>query len=273
MARSATDNRATDWLDLPEGIWRMVISAPTIKEKVSKWGTYPELVFSLTLTEKEQERLVTQVGEPPEGKQQSYRAWIRGKEATACGFYKSGQYQQTDCGLAQLMCAAVGAANARKIREWMAAGGVPPLTPDQTQEAEWAELIAWYSWFENMETYCTIRHDPSTTRPGEVYSHVVAILPVGSLPGQPETVYQQRCAGKVRTMLGIAGVPAKDVDPEPEPDPVPAKQSIPTATSMLADGIEKHLEAPAPAAEMSDEQKAALAEQYEAIFGKDKVPA
>jgi hypothetical protein len=256
MARPANDNRATEWIELPEGIWRMSIGAPTIKEKVSKWGTYPELVFPLTLTEKEQERLVAQVGEPPEGKQQSYRAWIRGKEATACGYYKGGQYQQTDCGLAQLMCAAVGSGNSRKVREWMAAGGVPPLTPDQTQEAEWAELIAWYSWFENLEVYATIRHDPSTSNPGQVYSHVVAILPVGSLPGQPETTYQQMCAGKVRTMLGLAGVSPKDAasDPEPEPEPVPA------ATA-------------AAAPEMSDDEKAQLAAQYEAIFGKEGVPA
>ncbi len=263
MARSATENKQAEWIDLPETMWRFVIGAPTIKEKTTKWGTWPELVFPLTITEKEQERLVQTYGEPPAGKQQSYRAWVRGKEETACGYYNNkGIYTQTDCGLAQLMCAAVGASNTRKLREWMAAGGVPPLTPGQTQEAEWAELLSWYSWFENMEVYATIRHDPSTSNPGQVYAHIVAILPVGSLPGQPEPVYQQMCAGKVRTMLGVAGASQEVVNAEPEPEPVPAAETV---AETLAKGID--------AADLSPEDKAALAQQYEAIFGKATVPA
>ena len=277
MAKPAQQNQQSEWLPMPEGMWRFVIGKPIIQERVSQWGTWPELTFPLTLTEAEQERLISLHGEPAQGQQQSYRLWIRGKEATACGYYKAGAYQQTDCGLAQLMCAAVGAANARRLREWMSAGGVPPLSPNQTEDEEWAELISWYSWFENLEVYATVRHDPDKKIPGKVWPRCAAILPVGSLPNQPETEYQQACAGKVRTMINLAG---GVVPPAPPPQAAPVAPGVDSETetdeeAVLAAQLEaaRARKAAANQAKVAETTTAATARTYEALFAEGALPA
>lgn len=257
MAKPANQAGGSEWLPVPEGMWRMIVGAPTIEEKTNRWKTFQQLTFPLTLTEKEQERLKGMVGEPAQGQQQSYRVWVRGNEETAMGYMQSGKYKTSECGLAEMMCASVGAKASGRLRAWMMAGGVPLVTPGQDWEGEKAELIAFYSWFENLELYVQIRHDPDGTDPTKMWTHISAMMPIGSLPGQPEEVYCATQVAKVRMIIGMAG--ESDKTPDPEPEPVPA----------VADAIESE----APAAELSEEEKARLAAQYEAIFGKQAVPA
>lgn len=256
LTKPATQNTSSEWLPMAEGMWRFVVGAPQIREKASQWGDYIELTFPLTLTEKEQERLVAQVGEPAKDQQQSYRVWVRGKLATAMGYFKGGKYQTTDCGLAEMMCAAVGAKESKTLRAWMMSGGVPFVSPDATEEEEIAELTNFYQWFEGLELYATIRHDPDKNDKTKMWPRIQGLLPVGSLPGQPEEAYQRACVGKVRTIT--SGNPAPKVeasDADPEPEPVPAA-APPRANNQPAN----------PASTMTQEEKAA---KYRELFGDD----
>lgn len=256
LTKPATQNTASEWLPMAEGMWRFTVGAPQIREKASQWGDYIELTFPLTLTESEQERLIQQVGEPGQGQQQSYRVWVRGKVVTAMGYFKGGKYQTTDCGLAELMCAAVGASGAKTLRQWMMDGGVPFVSPDATEAEEIEELISFYSWFENLELYATIRHDPDKNDKTKVWPRIQALLPIGSLPGQAEENYQRSCIGKVRSIT--SGNPAPKVEatvPEPEPEPVPAAEP-PRTSNQPAN----------PVSQMTAEEKAA---KYRELFGED----
>lgn len=264
FTKPATQNSSTEWRNVPEGMWRFVVGKPVIGMHKSQYGDYMGLAFPLELTKTEQQRLFDIHGAPPEGQQQSYRVQVRGKLATAMGFYRSGRYETTKCGLAEMMCAAVGATNAKTLREWMINGGVPFVTDGATEEEEIDELINFYSWFENLELYATLRHEPDKT--GKLWARIEAFTAVGALPGQPEQQYQQRCANKVLSITSGNPAPVAEQapgaapDPEPEPEPVPAA-ALPRTNNQP----------PTPASQMTAEEKAA---KYREIFGVDApVPA
>lgn len=252
LTKPATANSSTEWRNVPEGMWRFLIGKPVISMHKSQYGDYMGLAFPLELTKAEQQRLFDIHGAPPDGQQQSYRIQVRGKLATAMGFYRSGKYETTKCGLAEMMCSAVGTANARTLREWMTNGGVPFVSDGATEEQEIDELINFYSWFENLELYATIRHEPDKV--GKMWPRIESFTSLGALPGQPEQQYQQACANKVLSIT--SGNPAPKAETAAAaPDPVPA--AAPTRTNN---------QPPTPASQMTDEEKAA---KYREIFGAD----
>lgn len=257
FTKPATANSSTEWRNVPEGTWRFIIGKPVISMHKSQYGDYMGLAFPLELTKAEQVRLFDAHGAPPDGQQQSYRISVRGKLATAMGFYRSGKYETTKCGLAEMMCAAVGTSNSRTLREWMTNGGVPFVTDGATEEEEIAELVNFYSWFEELELYAKVRHEPDKT--GKMWTRIESFTSLGDPPGPPEQHYQQTCANKVLRITSGNPAPqteAAAVDPEPpQPEPVPA--AAPPRTNNQ----------PAiPVNQMTAEEKAA---RYRELFGED----
>lgn len=257
FTKPATANSSTEWRNVPEGTWRFLVGKPVIGMHKSQFGDYMGLAFPLELMKAEQVRLFDAHGAPPEGQQQSYRIQVRGKLSTAMGFYRSGKYETTKCGLAEMMCAAVGAGSSRALREWMSNGGVPFVSADASEDEEIQELVSFYSWFENLELYAKVRHEPDKT--GKIWTRIESFTALGEPPGPTEQAYQQACGNKV--MRITTGNPAPEaatvgVPPEPpQPEPVPAAEP-PRTNNQPAN----------PASQMTIEEKAA---KYRELFGED----
>jgi hypothetical protein len=123
------------------------------------------------------------------------------------------------------------------------------------------EWETWFEWFHEAKVWGTVTHRQDKKTPGKIRADFGGPMAVGQRPGPSDPDYEAWGRGKLRMLLlqGNESLPASDPDPDPDPDPVPA--------------VAEQIEESAPVAQMSDEAKAKLAAEYEAIFGKDKVPA
>lgn len=195
ILRRATEQNAADWLPVPEGLWRWEVGKPEIRVS-EKYGNY-QVRFPLVLTEGERERLKSDHGESPNGKQQSWRSSY--SCGLSLGYLKQGQYVSTK--LVDFLAACFGASSARRVRDWIARGGGPPTDPSMSEEEEILAIESWLGWVEGCELYGTIRHEPDKSQPGVVWARFGSPMPVGSLPGHKDDDYQRFGSGKLEAMI------------------------------------------------------------------------
>ena len=123
LLRRADEQTQSEWLPVAEGLWRWLVGVPELKLS-EKFGNY-QVRFPLQLKSEEQSRLLTEVGKPPEGMQQSWRTSYT--VGLSLGYVRrDGQYKSTK--LVDFLAACLGAGNTKKFREWIAQGGGPSTT-------------------------------------------------------------------------------------------------------------------------------------------------
>lgn len=226
LLRRATEQQQTDWIPVPEGLWRWLLGKPEVLVP-DKFGY--RVRFPLTLTEAEKKRLEAEHPREDisdEGVQQSWRT------SYTCGLSlgyikRDGQYQSTK--LIDMLAACLGSQNSRKFREWIAGGGGPPRPDDpDDQQMEIDEISDWLGWWDNLEVYGSIRHN--TNEAGQTFANFAGPMPVGSLPGQKDDEYQAHGRGKLRAII------SESEAGQEKPQPVAA--STKPAVQYTADGDE-----------------------------------
>ena len=197
LLRRANDEQASEWQPVPEGVWRWVIDRPEVKLS-ERFGNY-QVRFPLALTPDEMERLIDEHGKPPEGTQQSYRCSYT--TGLSLGYtQRDGQYKSTK--LIDFLSAAVGQANVKRFRDWVAAGGGPPKAEDpDDQQQELDQIQHWLEWFQGLEVYGSVRHEEDKQQANVWWARFAGPMAVGSLPGQREDDYQAVGRGKLRSMI------------------------------------------------------------------------
>lgn len=197
LLKRATESTASDWLSVPEGLWRWSVGKPELKMD-EKWGKY-KVHFPLVLTEGEQKRLTAEHGEPEEGQQQSWRCYHRVN--FSLGFMRAGKYETTSC--VDFLAACLGKGNSNEFRKWLEKGGGPPRPDDLDDDvAEIALAQEWLGWWEGLEVYGSIRHNTSG---GKTYANFTGPIAVGSLPGQTEADYIAHGRGKLKAIIAESG--------------------------------------------------------------------
>ncbi len=219
VLRRATDQQQSDWLPLPEGLWRFHIKTKPEIRLNETFGKY-QVRFVLALTPDEQNRLKAEVGDAPDGMSQSWQTnynpnlslgWIN----------KMGQYQSTK--LIDFLAACFGHSNSKTFRKWVEAGGGPSRPEDiNDDKAEIALIAEWIGWWEGLEVYGTISH--RVGKDGSVWADFAGPMAVGSLPGQKDDDYQALARGKLRAMLA-------EVDDIPE-RPSPSAPRVPVTAGV-----------------------------------------
>lgn len=196
VLRRATDQQQNEWLPMPTGVWRFHVTVPPEIKMNENFGKY-QVKFSLALTPAEVTRLKAEVGDPPEGVQQSYRTNYTPN--LSLGFMdKIGQFRSTK--LVDFLATSLGQTNTKKFREWIAAGGGPPRPEDPNDDkAEIALITEWLRWWEGSEVYGTITH--RTGKDGTVWADFAGPIAVGALPGQKDDDYQTYGRGKLRAII------------------------------------------------------------------------
>ncbi|MPZ68587.1 MAG: hypothetical protein GEU71_03560 [Actinobacteria bacterium] len=221
ILRKATDQQQSEWIPVPEGLWRWRTGKPTVLRS-QIYDNY-QVRFPLTLTEAEKERLKEEAGDPPEGVNQSWRTMY--SAGLSLGYVqRSGEYKSTK--LVDFLAACFGSTNSKKLRSWIADGGGPDLSDDLTEDQEVEEIEDWLSWVEDLEVYGTVRHEADKKQAGVTWSRFSGPLPVGSIPGQPDKEYQGLAKGKLQAMM------AEDVAPE-EAKPEKPKADIDAYDAMF----------------------------------------
>lgn len=194
--RRATDSSDGDWIEVPEGLWRWVVTdvASVYSEKFRN-----DMVrFRLSLTDGEKHRLKSEQDDPPDGTQQSTSAWYR--VGLSLGFLKNGQYQSTR--LVDFLATCFGSTNAKTFRSWIAKGGAPACIDAEDSKEQVEGFAEWLRWWRDMEVYGTIRHESKGDGSGGgVWVNFAGPLPVGSLPGQRDDDYQALGRGKLRALI------------------------------------------------------------------------
>lgn len=199
LLRRATENTASLWQNVPEGVWRWVIGKPEIK--IWPKGDYG-IKFPLELIESEKKRADEEVGELPEDVQQSYRSSYT--PGLSLGYFKQGAFQTTK--LVDFLCFTLGTGNAKQFRKWIAEGGGPPRPEDRDDaDAELKMIVEWMGWFEGLEILGSIRHEVDKKDPNQTWARFGGPMPVGSLPGQKDDDYQALARGKMRAILADSG--------------------------------------------------------------------
>ena len=196
LLRRANDEQASEWEPVPEGVWRFVIDKPEVKLS-ERFGNY-QVRFPLVLTPDEMTRLRDDYT-VPEGMQQSYRCSYT--TGLSLGYtQKDGQYKSTK--LIDFLTAAVGQANVKRFRDWIAAGGGPPKAEDpDDQQQELDQIQHWLEWFQGLEVYGSVRHEEDKQQKDVWWARFAGPMAVGSLPGQREDDYQAVGRGKLRSMI------------------------------------------------------------------------
>lgn len=240
VLKRATENSQSEWQPTPEGLWRWEVKRPETALS-PLFGTW-QVKFPLTLTPAEQERLKEEHEAPPEGVLQSWQtSYMTG---LSLGYMKDGAYVSTK--LIDFLAACLGSGNIKNFRAWVSKGGGPLRPADKDDDVAEMNLIReWLGWWEGLEVYGSIRHEPDKKNPtGQMWGRFGGPLPVGSLPGQPDPDYQAHARGKLRAMLIEAGVelpPEKGKKEPPPPEPVAAVVA-PPAVQFTAQGEEVDLE-------------------------------
>ena len=197
ILRYATDQTQSDWIPVPEGLWRWVIGKPELKLS-EKFGNY-QVRFPLVLHPDEQKRLAAEYEKPAEGMQQSWR--VSYTVGLSMGYVqKDGQYKSTK--LIDFLSAVLGKEQIKKFRDWIAGGGGPPRPEDKNDQKAELEIIAeWLTWWENLEVYGTITHADDSQQAGVVWARFAGPMAVGSLPGQKDPEYQAHGRAKLRAII------------------------------------------------------------------------
>jgi hypothetical protein len=199
LLRRATDQTQSEWLPVPEGLWRWLVGVPELKLS-EKYGNY-QVKFPLQLGLQEQKRLLEEIGKPPDGMQQSWRTGYT--VGLSLGYVqRDGQYKSTK--LVDFLAACLGSGNTKKFREWIAQGGGPPRPADlNSQQDELEAIHEWLKWWEGLEVYGTIAH--RTGEGDQVFANFAGPMPVGSLPGQKDNDYDALGRGKLRAIIAESG--------------------------------------------------------------------
>lgn len=233
LLKRANEQTQSEWIPVPEGLWRWQIGKPTIEFK-QQWNNY-QIAFPLRLTKEEQKRLVEEHGEVHPGEQQSYQTWYR--VGLSLGWVdKGGVYQTTK--LVDFLSACFGAGgNAKKFREWISHGGGPPRPDDLNDDkAELAAIEEWLGWWEELHVLGSITH-----REGDrgVFANFAGPMPVGSLPGQKDQEYEAFGRGKLRAMMTESGETREahaQANGHKQSDPPPREQYTQDGTQVRGDG-------------------------------------
>jgi len=229
LLRRANDTQANEWQPVPEGVWRWRLGTPEVKFN-ERWNAH-QARFPMQLTVEEQDRLMEEFGKPPEGVQQSWRT--SHSTGLSLGYVqRDGQYKSTK--LVDFLSACLGARNEKRFREWIQKGGGPLPCDDPDDPAQELEAIGqWLRWWEDLEVYGSIRHEPDANQPGVLWARFGGPMAIGSMPGQKEEAYQAIGLGKLRGMIAEsegAETQAKK--------PVAATADRPPARRYTADGDE-----------------------------------
>jgi hypothetical protein len=217
LLKRATESSQSEWAPTPEGLWRWVLDKPELNLS-PLFGSW-QVKFPLQLTPAEQERLKADYEAPPPGVLQSWRtSYITG---LSLGYMKDGAYVSTK--LIDFLAACLGSANIKNFRNWVSKGGGPQRPEDKDDDKAEMELIrSWLGWWEGLEVYGSIRHEPDKKNPNQLWGRFGGPIPVGSLPGQPDPDYQAHARGKLRAMLIEAGVE------------LPPDKRVPVAAAVVA---------------------------------------
>lgn len=204
LLKRANDQTQSEWIPVPEGLWRWIVGAPELKLS-EKYGNY-QVRFPLVLTQNEKARLEKDEGQAPDGMQQSWRTTY--STGLSLGYIqKDGQYKSTK--LIDFLAACLGAGNTKKFRDWVSRGGGPPRPDDlNDQAAELREIEEWLKWWDNLEVYGSIRHNQGES--GIVYANFSGPMPVGSLPGQKDNDYDALGRGKLQAIIAESGEKRED---------------------------------------------------------------
>lgn len=199
LLRRATEQTQSDWVPVPEGLWRWVIGEKPELKLSEKYGNY-QVRFPLMLTPAEQQRLKDEVGDPPEGSQQSWRTSYT--VGLSLGYVdKAGQYKTTK--LVDMLAASLGQGNTKPFRDWIAKGGGPSRPDDlDDQQAEMTAIADWLGWWEGLEVYGTIRHASGDRG---TFANFSGPMAVGSLPGQKDDDYVAHGRGKLKAIIAESG--------------------------------------------------------------------
>lgn len=244
---------------MPVGTYMFEVGAGDVRLssfKSQKGEDQYSVSFPLKLTDDEYERIKAEMGdEIGEGEQLSGRT--RYSCGLTLGWFSKGEYKSTR--LADFLVTLLGSKQQKQLREYIISGGGPFVDPNATIEDEITAWNVWFTWFEGCRVYGTVSHRKDKTDPNKIWCDFGGPLAVGQRPGPADPDYEAFGRGKLRMILnqGNGVVAASD----PEPEPVPAQQTIADQHEIAAETLE-----------LSDEEKANLAAQYDVIFGKAAVP-
>lgn len=232
VLKRATENTfsETQWLPIPEGLYRFVIGTPTLKV----WPSGDHSIdFPLELTEAEKERVKNDHGEPAEGEMQSWRT--KYTPGLTLGNFKAGVYQSTK--LVDFLCFALGTESAKHMRKFFEAGGGPPRPVDlDDQQAELEAITDWLKWWEGLEIYGTVRHEDDKKVHGRKWARFSGPMPVGSIPGQKDADYQAHGRGKLRAIIAESGETREANAQQAKIDDRPVVQFTPAGVEVEVDG-------------------------------------
>lgn len=210
MRRSTENQGGGEWQEMPEGLFRWVVGAPSVKKFAG--NEKPSIQFPLSLTDPEKERLKAEYGEPPEGTLQSWRPAFGGYlVGPSLGWIdKTGAYHTTK--LVDFLCATFGNKNAARARKFFQDGGGPFLDAAGSEEDQIAQLTSWLAWFEGLEVIGSIKHESGTRG---LLARFGGPMPVGT-PGTlwgADPNYQTHGRGKLRMVMLQDGVTEDDAAP------------------------------------------------------------
>ncbi len=211
LLKRATDQTQSEWIPIPETMWRFVVGKPEVRMN-QNFGKY-EVKFPLKLTPTEQERLRHDYEKPSQGMSQSIS--LSYTPGLSLGWInKQGVYQSTN--LVNFLSACLGATNTKKFRSWIESGGGPPRPADKDDDKAEIKLIAeWVGWWEGLEVLGTITH--RTGKDGTVWADFAGPIAIGSLPGNKDNEYQAHGKGVLRSILVEAHPELADKPDTPEP--------------------------------------------------------
>lgn len=210
MRNAQSRGSDTNWLPIPEGQHRFKVGKPVLGKYANPTYKNPwKVKFPLELIEVEQKALLAEVGELPEGTQQSYRTSYTA--GLSFGYMKrDGSYKDTN--LYHFVRNLFGRDNVKDATAWIQAGGTPEITAPS--EAEFIERVeAWLEWFQDMEIFGTITHRAGDD--GRIWADFGGPLPVGLPPQAKDPDYQNFGRGKLRA---IRNDPSEASDDEPQVD-------------------------------------------------------
>jgi hypothetical protein len=236
----------TKWNPIAEGLWRWEVGKPTVS--ISERFNNYQVKFPLSLIKSEQDRHIAENGAPPPGVQQSFRTSYT--TGLSLGYFKNNQYQTTK--MVDMLAACLGSSNTKRFRDWIVQGGGPPRGEEEGVDAEIPRIEEWLGWFEGLELYGSIRHEPDSKNPDVIWARFGGPMPVGSLPGSKDDNYQAVARGKLRAML------AETKDEVPS-KPMPQQEALPVDEP--------------PAQQFDAQGKPVKGDRYKQIFGEeDDVP-
>jgi hypothetical protein len=255
IGRRSTDHGTggSEWIPMPPDSYMFEVGAGEVKLssfKSDKGEDQYNVSFQLKLTDEEYERVKAELGDSiGEGEQLSGRT--RYSCGLTLGWFKKGEYQSTR--LADFLTTLLGSKQQKALREYFVSGGGPFISPGGSVADQISEWNTWFTWFEGCKVFGTITHRKDKTDPKKVWCDFGGPLAVGQRPGPADPDYEAFGRGKLRMILNQAD--AAYEEPEPEPATVASR-----------------LEESAPAAEMSADEKAALAAKYHELFGSEAAP-